>query len=79
MESKTRNVSIKRAAELMGKSTPFIRIGLQRCLLPFGTAMKLKGGTNYSYYISPVKLADYLGVEVSEIFDGGGDTNEAVV
>ena len=79
MPSKTKNISVIRVAELMGKTPQFVRIGLQRELLPFGTAMKVNGRRQYSYYISPVKLADYLGVEVSEIFDRGGDTNEAVV
>ena len=45
----------------MKKSEQFIRIGLQRGLLPFGTAVKLS--TRYTYYISPKLFYEYIGQE----------------
>lgn len=53
------NVKICEVARLMGKSEQFVRIGLQRGLLPIGTAIKT--GTKYSYYISPKLLEEYIG------------------
>ena len=35
-----RNVPVNDAARIMGKSPQFIRIGLQRGILPFGVALK---------------------------------------
>ncbi len=49
------------AAKLMGKSEMFIRIGLQRGILPFGIAVKLDGKSKYSYHISPKLFEEYLG------------------
>ena len=60
-EAKKRSISVKQAAELMGKSEQFIRVGLQRGLLPFGTAMMLPDSTHYTYYISPKQFYDYVG------------------
>ncbi len=54
-----KNISVKEAAEIMGKTQQFIRIGLQRNLLPFGTAVKVT--TRWSYYISPKLFYDYVG------------------
>lgn len=59
-------VSVKRAAELMGKSCQFIRIGLQRNLLPIGTAVETRPG-RYSYYISPKLLSDYTGISKEQL------------
>ena len=60
------NVTVKRAAELLGKSEMFVRIGLQRNLLPFGTAIKLTS-KKYTYQIIKGALADYLHIDVSEV------------
>lgn len=65
-ELKRRNISVKKAAQIMGKSEQFIRIGLQRGLLPFGTAMMLPNSTHYTYYISPKQFYDYVGREDEE-------------
>jgi len=53
------NVTIKEAAELLGKSQQFVRIGLQQSVLPFGYAIKMSG--RYTYHISRKKLEEYLG------------------
>ena len=49
----------------MHKSEQFIRIGLQRNLLPFGKAIKNNGG-KYSYYISPKLFEEYTGIKVQK-------------
>lgn len=59
------NLTIKEASRLMHKSEQFIRIGLQRELLPFGKAIKNNGG-KYSYYISPKLFEEYTGVKVQK-------------
>jgi len=56
-----RLVTIKQAAEIMGKSEQFVRVGLQRGLLPFGTAWKMPGSSSFSYYIYPNKFQEYVG------------------
>lgn len=58
------NISIKEAAKLMNKSEMFVRIGLQRKLLPIGTAIKMSESSKYTYHISPKLLQEYLGEEI---------------
>jgi len=53
------NISIKEAARILGKSEQFIRIGLQKGILPFGTAVKTS--SIYSYHISPKLFYEYIG------------------
>jgi hypothetical protein len=53
------NISIKDAAEIMGKSQQFVRIGMQRGLLPIGTAVKLS--SIWTYHISPKLFYEYIG------------------
>lgn len=53
------NISVKEAAKMMNKSEMFVRIGLQRGLLPIGTAIQTS--SKYSYHISPKLLKEYLG------------------
>ncbi len=53
------NVSVKEAAEILGKSYQFVRIGLQRQLLPIGTAIKMS--SKWTYHISRKLLIDYIG------------------
>lgn len=55
-----KNITIKKAAEMMGKSEQFIRIGLRNNRLPFGTAVKLS--TQWTYHISPQLFYEYLGL-----------------
>lgn len=54
-----KNLSVEEAAEMMGKSKQFIRIGLQRGLFPFGSAVKMS--SKWTYYISPHRFYDYIG------------------
>jgi len=53
------NISVKQAAEIMGKSQQFIRVGLQRGLLPIGIAIKMS--SKWTYYISPKLFYEYVG------------------
>lgn len=59
------NITVKEAAKMMGKTEQFIRIGLQRGLLPIGNAIQNPGG-KYSYYISPELFEKYTGIKVQK-------------
>lgn len=54
-------MKVKEAAKLLGKSEQFIRIGLQRGILPFGYAVKMS--SKWCYHISEHKVLEYLGKE----------------
>lgn len=58
------NIKVEKAAEIMGKSQQFVRIGLQRGLLPFGTAIKMT--SVWTYHISPKLFYDYIGLEFKD-------------
>ena len=60
-ECSGKHLSVIRAAEIMGKSQQFVRVGLQRGLLPFGTAVKMS--SMWTYYISPKKFCEYVGID----------------
>lgn len=63
-------VSISTAAQLMNKGPQFVRIALQRGLVPFGFAVKLnKDGERYDYYINPIQFASYMGLTEVELID----------
>ena len=52
-------MTVQEAASLMGKSPEFIRIGLQRSILPFGYAVKT-GKERYSYFITLIPYCKYI-------------------
>lgn len=54
-------MKVKEAAKLLGKSEQFVRIGLQRGILPFGYAVKMS--SKWTYHISEGKIHEYLGKE----------------
>ena len=54
-------MTVAEAASLMGVSKDYIRIGLQRGLLPFGTAVKMSN--RYTYFISANKFFEYIGIK----------------
>lgn len=57
-----RNVPVNVAAKIMGKSPQFVRIGMQRGILPIGRALKTNDrNEQYDYYISPRLLAEFTG------------------
>ena len=63
-----KRLSVVDAAELMGVTQQFIRIGLQRNVFPFGYAVKRE--RRWSYYISPMKFTEYTGIEVPDALNG---------
>jgi hypothetical protein len=56
------SMTVQEAAKLMGKSQDFIRIGLQRNILPFGYAVKI-GKERYSYFIGREKFTEATGIK----------------
>ncbi len=63
-------VTIAMAAKLMNKGPQFVRIALQRQLVPFGFAMKIRENSrNYDYYINPTQICEYLGITEKELKD----------
>lgn len=62
MGKNKKNMTIKEVAKLLGKSEMFVRIGIQRKLLPFGIAIKLPDRERYTYHISPNSVFEYLGI-----------------
>lgn len=52
-------MSVTECARLLGKSPQFVRIGLQRGILPFGYAIKMS--SKYTYHISEKQVYEYLG------------------
>lgn len=51
-----RNVPIMEIAKATRKNPQFIRVGIQRGILPFGIAMKNEGSSEYTYYVSDKEL-----------------------
>lgn len=54
-----KNVPVSMAAQKLGKSEQFVRVALQRGLVPFGFAVQLS--SRFSYHISPKLLNEYIG------------------
>lgn len=54
------NIKVSDAAKLIGKSPQFVRIGLQRNILPFGYAIQMS--SIWTYHISPKLLKEYVEV-----------------
>lgn len=67
----TQNVSVNEAARILGKSAQFVRIGLQRNILPIGVAVQMS--SKWTYHISPKLLKEYVG---EEVWEKGVDENE---
>jgi len=61
-------VSVSKAAQMMNKGQQFVRIALQRGLVPFGFAVKLdEDSKKYDYYINPAQFCEYLGITEDEL------------
>ena len=52
-----RPITLPEAAELMGVTPQFLRLGLQQGRFPFGAAVKFK---RWAYYINSAQLHDYI-------------------
>lgn len=70
MEVIQMKITIKEAARVLERSEQFVRIGLQRNLLPFGFAMKRNGARKFDYFINPAQFATYCGVTLADL-EGG--------
>ena len=57
------NLTIQEAADLMGVSAQFIRVGLQQKAFGFGYAIKIGGGNRYTYFISAAKFEEETGIK----------------
>jgi hypothetical protein len=53
-----KGMTVKEAAQALGKCQQFVRAGLQLGILPFGTALKLSN--RWTYYISPERFKKYM-------------------
>lgn len=53
------SLSVREAAERMGKSPQFVRVGLQQKVLPFGHAVKMS--SRWTYHISRKQFEEYIG------------------
>lgn len=58
-------MKVVECAKLLNKSPQFIRIGLQKGILPFGYAIKMS--SVWSYHISEAKVYEYLGIDRKEV------------
>ena len=56
-----RNVKISEIAKATGKDPNYIRIGLQQGFLKFGTAIKMTGSSEYSYFCPDKKVWEETG------------------
>lgn len=56
-------ITVVEAAKILHVSDQFVRIGLQRNVLPIGTALKMS--SKWTYQISPAQLATYSGADVA--------------
>jgi hypothetical protein len=65
MNDYCKKITVKEASQIIGKSEQFIRIGLQRGLLPFGVAFKMS--SQWTYLIYPEKLKEYIGVTFTNV------------
>lgn len=55
-------VKVSEAAEILGVSNEYIRLGIRQGILPIGTAVKMS--SVWTYHISPKLLEEYSGVDV---------------
>lgn len=56
------NMTVEEASKLMGVSRQFIRVGLQKGVLPFGYAVKISDG-RFTYFISRQKFSEHTGIK----------------
>ena len=59
-----KRIKVSEAAKILGVSSQFVRLGLQRGTLPIGTAVKMS--SKWTYYINPHLLELYLGIDIPD-------------
>lgn len=72
-----RKITIKRAAQLLGKGELYVRECIKDGSLPIGTATQLPGSERWNFTISPGALAEYLGCSVRELYEDVHVTEES--
>lgn len=55
------SMTIAEASSLMGVSRQFVRVGLQKGILPFGYAVQISAN-RFTYFISREKFAEHTGI-----------------
>lgn len=58
-----RNLTVNDVAKALNKSPQYIRICLQKGILPFGAAAKMPHSGQWTYVIFPKKFKEYVGDE----------------
>lgn len=67
-----KNITVKEASRILGKSEQFVRQGMIQGYLPIGIATKRSGSSHYCYYIIPKMLYELTGYYSSD----RGENNE---
>lgn len=57
---KGNNMPVSEAAEIMGVSRQFIRVGLQKGIFPWGYAVQISK-KRFTYFISRQKFLEFVG------------------
>lgn len=65
MDSSQNNMTIEEASRLMGVSRQFIRVGLQKGILPFGYAVQISAD-RYTYFINRQKFTEHTGIDTAQ-------------
>lgn len=60
-QEETMTMSIAEASMLMGVSRQFVRVGLQKGILPFGYAVQISS-KRFTYFISRQKFYEHTGI-----------------
>jgi hypothetical protein len=56
------NMTIAEASKLMGVSRQYVRVGLQKGILPFGYAVQVSA-ERFTYFISREKFIEHTGIK----------------
>lgn len=68
MAVQARNITTSDVGRLLGKSDLTVRVMMQKGLLDIGIAELMPGNKRWTYFVSPNKLAEYLGCSVPELY-----------
>ena len=72
-------MTVQEVARTLNKSPQFIRVCLQRGLLPFGVACKMPNSNKYTYVIFKAKFLEYVGNdETIRLSTQGPERNGAI-
>lgn len=72
-------LTIKETAKFLGKTEQYVRIGLQRKSLPFGSAVQTREPTktrprgSWDYHIPRIQVERYMGCSYARFLKGVGN------